>query len=85
MTFDPYAFNTVASDWIDVHIGSLLEAWLTRDTPGCDYCNEPLIEGETLRDAGLKFCDEACRVDYETVRETRLMIGERDLRQRGFD
>lgn len=83
--FDPYAFNESAMDWIDVHIGSLLEAWLTRDTPGCDYCNEPLDEETVHRDSGLTFCDESCRVDYETVREARTVIGERDLRQRGFD
>lgn len=83
--FDPYQYNSAGSDWIDLNIGSLMEAWLTRDTPGCDYCNEPVFEGETLRWEGLKFCDEGCRVDYETVREARSVIGERDLRQRGFD
>jgi hypothetical protein len=82
---DPYQFNSAGSDWIDVQIGSLLEAWLTRDTPGCDYCNETLDEDEVLRDGGLTFCDSGCRSDYQTVREARLVIGERDLRQRGFD
>lgn len=82
---NPYTFNTVASDWVNHHIGSLLEAWLTRDTPGCDFCNECLSEESVHRNSGLTFCDESCRVDYETVREARQVIGERDLRRRGFD
>ncbi len=69
---------------IDQRIGSVLEGWLLRDTPGCDFCNER-IDGEGVTKGKLEFCDEECHEDWETVFEARTTIGERDLRQRGFD
>lgn len=69
---------------LDQVVGSLLEAWTTREVPAdhCRFCNESLDE-EPLPDR--RFCDESCEADFEKVLEARIALGERDLEQRGYD
>jgi len=63
---------------IDFAIGSLLEAWLTRDTKGCRFCNKPLKGNK-------QFCSAECKKKWEKIHEARVLLGLRDLEQRGFD
>lgn len=67
---------------LDQSIGSLLESWINRDTDGCRFCNEPLGRGSPSSE---QFCDEDCHTKWETVSEARIVIGSRDMRQRGYD
>lgn len=69
---------------LDQVLGSLLEAWTTREVPSdqCRFCNDVLDE-ERLPDR--QFCDKSCEEDFEKVVEARIALGERDLEQRGYD
>lgn len=71
-------------DTLDQQIGSLLEAWYTRDVDEdqCRFCNERLDEPAPAQE---RFCDDECEDAFEKVFEARLAIGKRDLEQRGYD
>jgi hypothetical protein len=71
---------------LDQQLGSLIEAWYTRDVPDghCQFCNEA-IDGEPVTKGAHEYCDDSCRDDLEQVLQARLVIGERDLEQRGYD
>jgi len=66
-------------------LGSLLEAWTTRDSPGCAFCNAPSPDYTSEDTGGREFCDEDCKEGFEKVIEARLALGRRDLEQRGYD
>lgn len=67
---------------LDQQIGSILEAWINRDTKGvCRFCNEPV--GDVAPDE--RFCNDECKDRFETVMDARIAIGKRDLQQRGYD
>jgi hypothetical protein len=67
---------------LDQRIGSILEAWVNRDTgEGCRFCNEPVGDVPAME----KFCSEECEDRFETVMDARIAIGKRDLQQRGYD
>lgn len=67
---------------LDQQIGSLLEAWLTRETGAhCRFCNEWVGD---LPPAEL-FCNEECKENWQTVQDARRAIGQRDMEQRGYD
>jgi transposase-like protein len=70
---------------LDQQLGSLLEAWTTRDVPSnqCRFCNEQLFE--PVDDPAEQFCDCDCADAFETVLDTRIALGNRDLHQRGYD
>lgn len=72
---------------LDQQIGSLLEAWATRDVEGCRFCGASL---DADRDPPEQFCDDErpwgeCKTEFGKVMTARLAFGERDLEQRGFD
>lgn len=67
---------------LDQQIGSLLEAWPTRDTDDCRFCNAPL-SGDT--EPKNQFCTSDCREMFDDIMEARAHLGARDLQQRGFD
>lgn len=67
---------------LDQQIGSLLEAWLTRDTDGCRFCNAPLSGDPAPND---QFCTSDCREKFDDIMEARTHLGSRDLEQRGYD
>ena len=70
---------------INRQLGSLLERWYTRDTPGCAFCNVP-DPAFTHEDTGAReFCDDECRQDFERIVNARLAVGKRDMAQRGYD
>ena len=68
---------------LDQEIGSVLEAWTTRDTG--EYCR--FCANEHVGDAPPeeRFCSDDCREDFQKVLDARITIGERDLELRGFD
>jgi hypothetical protein len=70
---------------LDQQLGSLLEAWTTRDLPAdqCRFCTERLAEA--VDDPAEQFCDDDCEADFETVLDARVALGQRDLDQRGYD
>jgi hypothetical protein len=70
---------------LDQQLGSLLEAWTTRDVPACQcrFCNEQLFE--PVDDPAEQFCDCDCADAFETVLDARIALGNRDLHQRGYD
>lgn len=69
---------------LDQAIGSLLEAWINRDVDEdqCRFCNEPLDSPEPPE---TRYCNDYCESALEDVLEARIVIGERDLAQRGYD
>jgi hypothetical protein len=74
------------ADDLDGSIGSMLEAWLTRDTgPRCRFDNVPLADRGLLQNPALRFCGPACREAFRKVQEARVVLGKRDLKRRGFD
>jgi hypothetical protein len=72
-------------DYLDKHVGSILEAWTTRnvDADQCRFCSDRL--DAPAEDAAERFCDEDCADAFETVMQARIALGQRDLSQRGFD
>lgn len=67
----------------DQIIGSILERWLTTPCKGkCRFCREPVSEELKPPD---QFCSEECKKKWQKVMEARLVIGKRDLDQRGYD
>lgn len=83
MTLNPHQLLT-SPEWLDQQVGSIMEAWLTRETnPNqCRFCNNSL---DWEADPAERFCDNDCEEAFEAVQEARVAIGERDLRQRGYD
>jgi hypothetical protein len=72
---------------LDQQIGSLLEAWATRDVEGCRFCGASLDSEPELSE---QFCDDErpwgeCKTEYGKVMTARLAFSKRDLEQRGFD
>jgi len=68
-------------DW-DQALGSILERWLTTRVPGkCRFCRKS-VKAENPK---IQFCGPECKADWQKVFEARLVIGKRDLKQRGFD
>lgn len=81
--FDGAAVNQQSD--LNAKLGSLLEQWYLRDTPGCQFCNAP-DPAYTDEDTGVhEFCDEECKEAYERVFEARTTLGKRDMNQRGYD
>ena len=78
------------SSWdLDQQIGSLLEAWATRDIEGCRFCGASL-DGGGDPEPSEQFCDEErpwgeCKTEYGKVMTARIAFSERDLEQRGYD
>lgn len=70
---------------LNAKLGSLLEAWYTRDTAGCDFCNAPSPEYQDDDTGQNEFCDEECKEAFEQIFEARLTLGNRDMAQRGYD
>ena len=70
---------------LDQRIGSLLEAWATRDVAAdqCRFCNETL--DTPTEDPSERFCSESCSEHFGTVMDARIAISKRDLDQRGYD
>jgi hypothetical protein len=70
---------------LDQQLGSLLEAWATRDVAPdqCRFCNERLAE--PVDDPTERFCDDDCEAGFGTVVDARVVLGKRDLDQRGYD
>jgi hypothetical protein len=69
------------ADW-DQLLGSILERWLTTRIPGkCRFCRSPL----SARDSKEGFCGLECQANWKKVFEARLVIGKRDVKQRGYD
>ena len=70
---------------LDQVLGSLIEAWYTRDVAAdqCRFCNETL--DEPTDDPAGKFCSDECEQRMETVMDARIAIGKRDMAQRGYD
>ena len=67
---------------LDQQIGSILEAWITRDTDGvCRFCNSHV--GDVAPDE--RFCTDECKDRFEKVLDARIALGKRDLQQRGYD
>lgn len=68
---------------LDQKLGSILEAWINRGTPGaCRFCNEP-VDGAL--EPSEQFCSEQCEERFETVMDARIALGQRDMEQRGYD
>lgn len=68
---------------IDEMIGSLLENWLTRKCKGqCRFCGNVVSQNLYPKE---QFCSEQCKANWQKVMEARVVIGERDLKRRGFD
>lgn len=73
---------------LDQQLGSLIEAWYTRDVPDghCQFCNEEIDDVDAAPSEGVHdYCSEQCREGAQTVQDARLALGQRDLRQRGYD
>lgn len=68
---------------LDQHIGSLLEAWTTRDTG--EFCRFCAVEHVGDVEPDEKFCSEDCETAFQTVLAARVAIGDRDLDERGYD
>jgi hypothetical protein len=70
---------------LDQQLGSIMEAWTTRDVAAdqCRFCNERLEE--PTDDPSERFCSASCADDFETVMDARIALGRRDLEQRGYD
>ena len=70
---------------LDQQLGSIIEAWATRDVAAdqCRFCNETL--DAPTDDPTERFCDEDCQIGWETVMDARIALGKRDLSQRGYD
>lgn len=69
---------------LDQQIGSIIEAWTTRDVADdqCRFCNEELDEAEPPDE---RFCSDDCEDDFRQVMDARIAIGKRDMDQRGYD
>jgi hypothetical protein len=79
-------YEIIASpNWLDQHLGSILEAWTTRDVDGdrCRFCTDHLEA--PVEDSSDQFCNEECAAAFETVMDARIALGHRDLEQRGYD
>ena len=65
-------------------IGSLLENWLTTNCPPgyCRFCRKPV---DARLKPAVQFCDKKCHENWNIVSKARIVIGERDLEQRGYD
>ena len=72
-------------EWLDQNLGSVLEAWATRDVAAdqCRFCNETL--DAPTDDPTERFCSASCSEHFETVMGARIALGKRDLDQRGYD
>lgn len=70
---------------LNAKLGSLMERWLTRDTPGCAFCNAPDPDYQDDDTGVHEFCDEACAEAFEKVLDARVTLSKRDLDQRGYD
>lgn len=68
---------------LDQHIGSLIEAWTSRDTG--EYCRFCAQEHVGAVDPSERFCSEECEEAFRTVMEARFAIGRRDMDLRGYD
>lgn len=68
---------------LDQQIGRILEEWLSRDTgTRCRFCNEEIKEKKEMSE---KFCNQICKIAFSEIVRARIVIGTRDLKQRGFD
>jgi predicted esterase YcpF (UPF0227 family) len=68
----------------DQLIGSILGRWLTTPVKGkCRFCRKTL-PNPNVKPAD-QFCSTECKANWQKVMEARIVIGKRDLKQRGYD
>jgi hypothetical protein len=69
---------------LDDAIGSLLQNWLTANCPAgyCRFCRKAV---DARLKPAVQFCNKTCKENFQIVAKARAVIGERDLRRRGFD
>lgn len=69
---------------LDQQIGSIIEGWTTRETGGyCRFCALEYVGDDV--DPSEQFCSDECEEHFQTVGKARILIGQRDMAQRGYD